>query len=337
MRLGLNGVWVLGMVSACSGVIDAPPGMWGSSGSAGGVTSVAGNGGSISAAGTGGSALGTAGTGGSALGTAGDLGVSNGGSANGAWCDVEVMLRERCQSCHHDPLPRAVPMTLLTRDDLAAPSASDPNVTVAQLSLTRMRDLESPMPPAPLTPATQEEIALLNAWISSEMPGDCEGGIGGAGGIPPDPYDTPVVCTSEKHWTGGDEESPNMHPGAACIACHSGGGGEEEEEEGPLFAFAGTAYPTAHEPTDCNGVDGRVEGAEVVIVDAAGKTVTLKVNSAGNFYYEARGSGVTLPYRAKIVRDGRERAMATPQESGDCNACHTESGAEDAPGRVMVP
>jgi hypothetical protein len=43
------------------------------------------------------------------------------------------------------------------------------------------------------------------------------------------------------------------------------------------------------------------------------------------------------PYTAKVIVDGLERAMVTPQVSGDCNACHTEAGANGAPGRVRTP
>jgi hypothetical protein len=34
---------------------------------------------------------------------------------------------------------------------------------------------------------------------------------------------------------------------------------------------------------------------------------------------------------------GRERAMVTMQTSGDCNSCHTQNGANAAPGRIVLP
>jgi len=33
----------------------------------------------------------------------------------------------------------------------------------------------------------------------------------------------------------------------------------------------------------------------------------------------------------------RERRMTTPQFDGDCNACHTQDGLQNAPGRIVVP
>ena len=52
---------------------------------------------------------------------------------------------------------------------------------------------------------------------------------------------------------------------------------------------------------------------------------------------ETNLSELALPYRAKVVVGGRERVMLTPQTNGDCNACHTQAGAEGAPGRIIVP
>ena len=68
--------------------------------------------------------------------------------------------------------------------------------------------------------------------------------------------------------------------------------------------------------------------------DANGHTLTIAVNSAGNFYTTA---AVATPFHAKVVYGAAERAMSAAQTSGDCNSCHTESGANSAPGRIMLP
>jgi mono/diheme cytochrome c family protein len=116
-----------------------------------------------------------------------------------------------------------------------------------------------------------------------------------------------------------------MRPGNACISCHSRG-------EGPRFAIAGTVYPSAHEPNDCNGTNA--DSATVTITDANGMVHELTPNAAGNFY--AAGA-IALPYTASITAGGRTRAMAAKQTNGDCNSCHTQDGASGAPGRVMLP
>ena len=118
-----------------------------------------------------------------------------------------------------------------------------------------------------------------------------------------------------------------MAPGEACISCHSRG-------EGPRLSIAGTEYPTAHEPDDCNGGNGVSGPPTIVITDANGNSINLLPNAAGNFYTR---SSIALPYRAKITAGGNERAMSAAQTSGDCNSCHTESGANGAPGRIMAP
>jgi hypothetical protein len=152
------------------------------------------------------------------------------------------------------------------------------------------------------------------------------GGKGGAGGTGPvcdaqtgtaTPVpDAPAQCTSGRRYTSGN--GPTMNPGDMCQGCHG-------------FTLSGTVYPTIHETGLCYGVNG---GAQVVITPSCGTPITLTVNSAGNFYYTG---GVRLPYTAKVVVNGAERVMVTPQTLGDCNACHTQNGLQGAPGRIIVP
>jgi hypothetical protein len=230
-----------------------------------------------------------------------------------------------------------VPASLTTYAALTSPSKTDPTKTVAQEAVVRMQSATMPMPPAPLTHATAADINTIQQWVAagtpkSDCPAGADAGVVDAGPPIPDPFSVAPVCTSKKTWTGGNRGSGSMNPGQACIACHSMG-------EGPRFAIAGTLYPTAHEPDLCNGVNGTTGGAQIVIVGADKKMVTVKPNSAGNFYYEGT---IATPYQAKIVYMGRERAMIEPQTSGDCNSCHTQngsmpSGTLKAPGRILLP
>lgn len=244
------------------------------------------------------------------------------GRATDLPCEVQSLLARRCQSCHS----RMPPGPLLSRADLYASSRSEPSKSTAAVALERLAlSTALRMPPNPLEAATGQEIAAFRAWVEQGMPeGDCSQAVDAG----TDPYDTPVVCSSETRWRGGNEESPLMRPGGACIRCH------DEEGEGPRFVFAGTVYPTAHEPDDCYGV-GSQTGAEVVVIDAAGIETRLPVNASGNFYLEE--STIQLPYRARVEYAGRTRVMVEAQTDGDCNGCHTEAGAENAPGRVFLP
>jgi hypothetical protein len=115
-----------------------------------------------------------------------------------------------------------------------------------------------------------------------------------------------------------------MNPGRACITCHT-------QEGGPSFTIAGTVYPTAHEPNNCNGSPG---GLTVVVTDANQQVVNISVNSVGNF---STKTILTPPLQVKVVGAGKERAMAGTLTAGDCNSCHTETGANGAPGRIMAP
>jgi hypothetical protein len=147
-----------------------------------------------------------------------------------------------------------------------------------------------------------------------------ENGEEGGGGI-----STDNACSSGLRWTGGNAESPAMHPGADCIGCHSSG-------EGPRFLIAGTVYATIDEPTDCLGVSG----VTVTITDATGRTADVTSNDAGNFYLSAK-SGLTMPIRASLAFEGRQRIMGAAQGTGACASCHTTTGASGAPGRILAP
>jgi len=234
-------------------------------------------------------------------------------------CDL-VQALSGCASCHGAPPSGGAPNRLLTYDDLAGASRSDPGQTVAQLSVARMKNAKSPMPPSGIAPAA--DTALLEKWIADGMPKGTCGGVGaGAGGA-----NAPVVCTSGTHYSRG--ENDRMKPGGACTTCHSSSG----EEDAPIYSIAGTVYATVHEPDDCNGASD--PSIKVVITDANGKTLTLPVNRAGNF---ASVQNIALPYTAKVVSGTKERKMVSPQTDGDCNSCHTEQGTSKAPGRVMAP
>ena len=246
-------------------------------------------------------------------------GPSSGGAiATALPCEIQSLLSTYCYACHGVSPVGGAPMALVTYANLMAPAKSDPSKRVADVCLSRMRDAQTPMPPQPPSPATAD-IQTFADWINGGAPmGEC---------MPVnDPLNAAPTCTSGTSWQGGNEGSSRMHPGVACISCHS------TSREAPRFALAGTVYPTGHEPDNCNAAG--VSGAQVIITDAGGATTTLAVNSVGNFYLERN---IALPYHAQVVSNGKTRAMSAQQTSGDCNSCHTQSGANSAPGRITLP
>lgn len=143
-----------------------------------------------------------------------------------------------------------------------------------------------------------------------------------AGGCYDVSYVSTDKCSTGQVWTGL-LEGERMDPGRPCIECHA-------REDGPKFTFAGTVMGKLTERDLCVGV----AGAQVVLLGADGKALSISVNDVGNF---KTNLPLALPYRAKIVADGKTKEMTTPQSSGDCNACHTETGANAAPGRLTLP
>ncbi|MEO8704135.1 MAG: carboxypeptidase-like regulatory domain-containing protein [Kofleriaceae bacterium] len=135
-----------------------------------------------------------------------------------------------------------------------------------------------------------------------------------------------AVCSTGMRWTGGNSESPLMHPGADCIGCHT------TMREGPRFIAAGTVFDALDEPTDCYGVPG----VTVTLTDANGMSVSTTTNSAGNFFFKPQ-TNLVAPLHAKLAFEGRERAMVAGQSTGACATCHTDVPDETLPGRILAP
>lgn len=131
-------------------------------------------------------------------------------------------------------------------------------------------------------------------------------------------------CPSGVKWLLGDIWGTDlMEPGLACIQCHT--------KKGPKFTIAGTVYPGFHTVDTCNGV----ASITVEITGADGKVQKITTNSVGNF---KSTTAVALPYTARVIdSSGKERKMFDEQTDGDCNICHTATGANNAPGRIHAP
>jgi hypothetical protein len=164
------------------------------------------------------------------------------------------------------------------------------------------------------------------------------GGMGGtpAGGFVPAPPG--ATCASGLVYEG-NRESPQMNPGFACKSCHAGQNFNGQTPGGlsspkNVRFFMGTAYASSHEVDGCKS--NAVPADAVVDILDSNDTVQerMPVNAAGNFHSSKSTAGFPLPYRARIVANGKTVAMATPQMEGDCNTCHTATGMNGAPGRI---
>lgn len=267
----------------------------------------------------------------------GGVGVVDGGAGTGANtglpCDIQQLLEVRCIACHSTSMP------LVTYANLMAKSTQDPTKNMAQESLALMQSTSNAMPPPPATAPTAAEIATFQAWVNAGTPqaAACtttptttpDGGVvptadsgtittGGDSGT----TTTTAVCTSGQYWTSGTGST--MAPGEACQACH-------QKQGGPSFSFAGTVYATLHEPKDCKGDPGPVS---VTVTDANNATVTVNVDSVGNFSSQ---TAIAAPFHVVVTDSNGTRTMYGSLTSGDCNSCHTPTGANNAPGRIMAP
>jgi hypothetical protein len=267
----------------------------------------------------------------------------------GVPCDVQQIVRTSCAvgGCH---APTGA-HSLSSYEELMKPSEDVPSESRAQQSLAKMR--AKVMPPS--RNATGGEIGAFEAWAtqgyakvacgsvpmkdagsdasrdsgsSTRDGGSSTGSDAGDAAAPFDPFTASPRCTSAKTSTffDGSTTPPanrfDMNPGKACGTCHT-------------RTIAGTVFPTAHEPDLCAGINGTASTAQIVVTGANGVSRTLTVASSGNF----KGSlvGVALPFSVKVISNGRTRQMGMTLRTGDCNSCHTQTGANGAPGRIVAP
>jgi hypothetical protein len=199
--------------------------------------------------------------------------------------------------------------------------------------------MKSKMMPKPPGVATDSEIATVDAWVSGGMMKSDEACIrapADAGTTTPADAGPTTgadagLCTSGVLWKDGNTGSPLMHPGGACIQCHS------TTQGGPTFSFAGTVFPSLHEVNDCDGVKSQVT---VIVRDRRNTPIVMQTNAAGNFYVETdtlTGLNLRPPFKVEVREPGKPpRAMNRTITGGDCNSCHTTEG-NGPPGRVLEP
>lgn len=324
----------ISLTTACSGADDVAEEDGGSSGAG----THAGSSGATTHGEVGGS---TADTEDPSVGEVGSSGDESGGdddgrpAGDGLPCEIDEILQSSCIACHSATPTGGALTRMLNRSDLLADALSLPGSTVAEAALARFAGMGLRMPPAPATPLAETQIAAWDAWVAAGSPiGEC------VSDPEPDPFDVEPTCTSENYWDDGLFEGDHeMNPGRECVACHDDPAAFGGDEDGPSLPFAGTVFPTAHEPDDCYGVDGDASDVSIVITAANGEEVVMSVDAAGNFSAEPGDlpDAFDEPWTAKVVADGAERIMMAQLESGDCNSCHTQDGAEDAPGRIILP
>lgn len=107
-------------------------------------------------------------------------------------CDVATILETKCLACHGDTPSSGARSSLVTIADVLAPAKSDSSKNEAKVSLARMKDETSPMPPASYSnPVTSADISAFEVWIEGNYQGSC-GDTTPTTGKPP----SGLTCTS---------------------------------------------------------------------------------------------------------------------------------------------
>lgn len=124
---------------------------------------------------------------------------------------------------------------------------------------------------------------------------------------------------------GIPSNGPTMQPGQDCQACHNQG------KASPSWTVAGTVFTNVDDP-----VGAGVEGAQITVTGADGRSVTMRSNGSGNFYTRERPA---FPLSVRVEKTGIVRVMSTPVPDGACNRCHTFPAISDVDmpsGRVAL-
>jgi hypothetical protein len=253
-----------------------------------------------------------------------DGGPGGTGASSDLPCVVADVLSASCLGCHGVTPANGAPQALNTLASLQAASPGYPSQSNGQRAVVRMASTTAPMPPSPNPAVAAADQAGFASWVDAGMPSGSCSTVVDAGTVVTDPvFQAAPTCTSGQYWTGGDGNS--MRPGEACIACHS-------SNEGPRFSVAGTVYKSGHEYDDCDSPSA--SGAVVTVTDSTGNAASFTANGVGNF---SGNASLSFPITAVVTFGGKSRAMTTAVPSGDCNSCHTETGASSAPGRIALP
>lgn len=121
--------------------------------------------------------------------TGANAGGANGQGAGGTSatgsplpCDVDALVKARCQTCHGAKPAFGAPMALVTVEDFKKAS-SVAGETFGQRAIARLNDAAKPMPQPPNPPATDAEKAAFTSWVGAGMPsGPASCGAGGSAG-----------------------------------------------------------------------------------------------------------------------------------------------------------
>ena len=102
--------------------------------------------------------------------------AADGQSEHSAFCDARAVVAAKCTRCHADPPVNGAPFSLVTYEDMLAPSPSSKNAERTRAD-RMLAAVESGFMPfvslrvePPVEPLTCEEKATLLAWLRDGAP-----------------------------------------------------------------------------------------------------------------------------------------------------------------------
>jgi hypothetical protein len=208
---------------------------------------------------------------------------------------------------------------------------------MVEMAIVRLQDAASPMPPGGSPTTNAATIQTLQNWIAAGTP---MGSCGDDAGAPDPTFQGSPNCTGGTVVSKSCDGSADMDPGMPCLSCHANPSPFGCGDTGPGFLIGGTVFPNGRALDLCESSTPfpSAPNAPVVVITDANKAVhSYSVSPNGNFSSRHDAVPIAMPYTAKVTYMGKERAMLTPQSTGDCNSCHTATGTNNAPGRIAIP
>lgn len=119
---------------------------------------------------------------------------TGGSDSSGMPCDVEAIVKARCQSCHAATPVYGAPMPLMTQADFQAAAKTNSTKKVYELSDMRIHNATAPMPPPPNMPLDAMSLDTFSEWLAKGAPAEQEkcDDTGGTGANP-----TGLSCTPD--------------------------------------------------------------------------------------------------------------------------------------------
>ncbi|MFO0679168.1 MAG: peptidylglycine alpha-amidating monooxygenase [Polyangiaceae bacterium] len=110
-------------------------------------------------------------------------------------CDVDAIVKAKCQSCHGASPEFGAPMPLVTLGDFHAKAPSNAAKSVFEVVGARIHDDARPMPQKPNPRLTADELKVMDTWIASGAPAGASAcGTGPGGGST-----KALSCTPDVH------------------------------------------------------------------------------------------------------------------------------------------